>query len=492
MMSFKKMAAMGLLSVSTVLAAGAVALHAVPSTVAYATDVEGSEEEATPTPAVGNEGEATPTPTPAGETKLKETATYDTSCLILEPDVLAGNYIYVAYYSDLEGKKLKSTFVYTKQETMFVLPLGDLKLTKGASFRVYDEITGIDEVELIVVDAQSPKVKVKVSDITEDKLLEALEITVDGTKVTAENIKDYANLTLNIVGVDRLIAEVETADDGTVTVKGVNESLLAEIKLVAKANGKTGYVSYQKGNGAVSQAKFKVSAAPKAPKVTVDYVNGAYVVPKNASYIVTAVDDDGVIAIPAADAKWEAVTAKTTLTVDEILETLATGEGESKVVPTAAAIIVQTPAGNKKMASMPVVYKVEALTALTVAEAADKKSASVKSGEKEVATLAFTTTGVTVTAKVDIAYFDTTKSKWVTLKSGKSTKELPLANDGKAELKIKVLGTKASKTVAGQFGSAEAVIVNNCPAEATPTPTETPEATPTEAPEATPTPTVAP
>ena len=441
-----------LLIIAIALASGGIILHTLPTLTVYA------------------ENETVENPTEK-ETVLWGYPGYASEfgggCLKYNADILTGNYIFAAYYTDAACLKLKSIAVYTAAELgeSHEVPLGDLNLKKGGFFKVYDELTDVSEVKVYEIPPERKpiriNIKVKVEDLSKDTLLEALKITVDNIRITEDNIENFTDFRINETNIASIQINKENGDSFVT----VNNDLLQMLKLNAKAYGCTFSAHYHTEEG-YGYAKFKIPAVPKAPKVTVDYVNGTYILPKDVSYTVTTFDEDGKIMIPEETVKPVETSAKLILSVDEILKASITKSSEEEVdttaIPETAVLIAQTKANNKKQASMQIVYKVKKLDSVVIDVTGDSKDTGlVKVGESEIASLKFTKTGVTITAKADLAYYDKAKNKWVTLKTGKTTKELALANDGKAVLKIKKLGTKASKTTAGQFGSSEAEITNN-------------------------------
>lgn len=431
--SLKKMLAVGLLSTTAVFA-GITAVHWNPVAVAYADTVPGV--------------------TPTGS---------DCYQLVVNTTNLKGNYIYVAYYTDEACTKLKSTTVYTKTELEItegdakkvIVPLGSINLKKGGFIKVYDEITGAKDVKAVEIAAQVPKVKVKVAHADKDTFSEALDVTVGGAKL------DFSKYAISLEG--------EGFEKRDITSDTEANTAWVAMKLAARMNGLTVNITVKektpedgKLQGMPSTGKFKVAAAAKAPKVTIDYVNGKYVLPKDANYIVTSISSDnatkGQITVPTTLTGAVSVAAKTSLGSDEIVGKLNDDDA------TQAAIIVWG-VKKDKMNSVQAVYVVDKLKEITTDDTITKDTtrATYKVGDKEVAKITFSETGISIEAKADLEYVY--MGKPVKLKAGKSTKgELLIAPN--SSIDITVLGTKATKTEDGTFGSKKTPITNKFGVEA--------------------------
>lgn len=374
---------------------------------------------------------------------------YDDGIPYLTIDDVSGNYITVEYYGKPEGaeenKGLKSSVVYTRDELDNMgwrIPLTGLNLKSGASFKVYGENddTKVTPVVIAKQDNATSKLKVKVKDFTRSTLLEVMEISVGGSTITAD-AKYIDKLLINNM-------PVFVEKDGKAVE---NEELLPMLKQQAKIGGGTFYLKYFPSTDTVNlppvEAKFKIAAAPKAPKVTIDYVNGGYTIPGKTSYVIAGVNADGII-LPTVTPI--AVEKKESLTISQIVS------GSAITGATGYAIIVESAAKGAKMGST-IVLKVPELDTLTVSTPSNN-SAELKIGGTKVGTITYTEKGVKIKAdgSKDIMYWNTSKGKFETVKSTKESKEIAFTGT----LRVKVAGTKAKGSTPGAFGSMELPITN--------------------------------
>ena len=389
----------------------------------------------------------------------------------------AGSDIYVVLevLKDKEGTKVSSTHVYPVEEvtvaegettTKFfgaVVDLSFLKASKEAYIRVHGN-SEKDSSDIVTVSPQAKKVAIKYTS-GQETLLKALSI--DKAAPTEEVLAAYEYRTLygsNYSGLKDL-------DKDMVEVAGT--TLVVRSKAVP---------SGEKAAPAGVEVKVKIPAAPKAPKVTIDYAKGTFKLPKNAEaqIIFNEPDTTTRAAGELKSTPWKDLSI-TTGDQALILGLFDETKAEAMVgalTKNGFTLVVRTKAG-KKAASNPAIVLVEGVNTPVQTPGAEEGSVldEVKIGDAKL-TWKVSATDITYTASgADFEYYDAAKSKWVAIKS---TKPVVVKTATSADVKVKVrqAGVKATKTTDGKLPSAALEVTVKAYVAPTPEATPTPETSP--------------
>ncbi len=386
-------------------------------------------------------------------------------------------YVVLEVLKDKEGTKVSSTHVYPveevtvtegESETKFfgaVVDLSFLKASKEAFIRVHGDSEAATS-DVVKVSAQPKKVAIKYTS-GQDTLLKALSI--DKANPTEEILAGYEYRTLYGSNYSAL----KDLDKDMVEVAGT--TLVVRSKAVP--NG-------EKAAPAGVEVKVKIAAAPKAPKVTIDYVKGIFKLPKNAEAQVIFNEPD--TAARAAGDLTATAWKDLTITTGDQAAILGLFD-ETKAEATVAALtksgftlVVRTKAG-KKAASNPAIVRVEGVDSPVQTPGTEEGTVldEVKIGDAKL-TWEVSATGVTYTASgADFEYYNAASSKWVAIKTTKPV-VVKTATAADAKVKVRQAGVKASKTADGKLPSAALEITVKAyvapTPEATPTPTTEPGA----------------
>ena len=389
----------------------------------------------------------------------------------------AGSDIYVVLevLKDKEGTKVSSTHVYPVEEvtvaegettTKFfgaVVDLSFLKASKEAYIRVHGN-SEKDSSDIVTVSPQAKKVAIKYTS-GQETLLKALSI--DKAAPTEEVLAAYEYRTLygsNYSGLKDL-------DKDMVEVAGT--TLVVRSKAVP---------SGEKAAPAGVEVKVKIPAAPKAPKVTIDYAKGTFKLPKNAEaqIIFNEPDTTTRAAGELKSTPWKDLSI-TTGDQALILGLFDETKAEAMVgalTKNGFTLVVRTKAG-KKAASNPAIVLVEGVNTPVQTPGTEEGSVldEVKIGDAKL-TWKVSATDITYTASgADFEYYDAAKSKWVAIKS---TKPVVVKTATSADVKVKVrqAGVKATKTTDGKLPSAALEVTVKAYVAPTPEATPTPETSP--------------
>ncbi|WP_278719533.1 hypothetical protein [Bacteroides caecimuris] len=386
-------------------------------------------------------------------------------------------YVVLEVLKDKEGTKVSSTHVYPVEEipvtegetaTKFfgaVVDLSFLKASKEAYIRVHGD-SEKDSSDIVTVSPQAKKVAIKYTS-GQETLLKALSI--NKAAPTEEVLAGYEYRTLY----GSNYSDLKDLDKDMVEVAGT--TLVVRSKAVT-----TG----EKTAPAGVEVKVKIPAAPKAPKVTIDYVKGIFKLPKNAEaqIIFNEPDTTTRTAGELKSTSWKDLSI-TTGDQAQILGLFEETKAEAMVealTTNGFTLVVRTKAG-KKAASNPAIVLVEGVDTPVQTPGTEEGSVldEVKIGEAKL-TWKTSATGITYTASgADFEYYDSAKSKWVAIKT---TKPLTVKTSTSADVKVKVrqAGVKATKTTDGKLPSAALEVTVKAYVAPTPeaTPTPTPETSP--------------
>ncbi len=386
-------------------------------------------------------------------------------------------YVVLEVLKDKEGTKVSATHVYPVEEvtvaegettTKFfgaVVDLSFLKASKEAYIRVHGD-SEKDSSDIVTVSPQAKKVAIKYTS-GQETLLKALSI--NKAAPTEEVLAGYEYRTLY----GSNYSDLKNLDKDMVEVAGT--TLVVRSKAVT-----TG----EKTAPAGVEVKVKIPAAPKAPKVTIDYVKGIFKLPKNAEAQIIFNEPD-TAARAAGDltpTSWKdlSITTGDQAQILGLFEETKTEAMVEALTTNGFTLVVRTKAG-KKAASNPAIVLVEGVDTPVQTPGTEEGSVldEVKIGDAKL-TWKVSATDITYTASgSDFEYYDVAKSKWVAIKS---TKPVVVKTATSADVKVKVrqAGVKATKTTDGKLPSAALEVTVKAYVAPTPeaTPTPTPETSP--------------
>lgn len=386
-------------------------------------------------------------------------------------------YVVLEVLKDKEGTKVSSTHVYPVEEFTVmegetekkffgaVVDLSFLKASKEAYIRVHGD-SEKDSSDIVTVSPQAKKVAIKYTS-GQETLLKALSI--NKAAPTEEVLAGYEYRTLY----GSNYSDLKDLDKDMVEVAGT--TLVVRSKAVT-----TG----EKTAPAGVEVKVKIPAAPKAPKVTIDYVKGIFKLPKNAEAQIIFNEPD-TAARAAGDltpTSWKdlSITTGDQAQILGLFEETKTEAMVEALTTNGFTLVVRTKAG-KKAASNPAIVLVEGVDTLVQTPGTEEGSVldEVKIDDAKL-TWKVSATDITYTASgSDFEYYDVAKSKWVAIKS---TKPVVVKTATSADVKVKVrqAGVKATKTTDGKLPSAALEVTVKAYVAPTPeaTPTPTPETSP--------------
>lgn len=386
-------------------------------------------------------------------------------------------YVVLEVLKDKEGTKVSSTHVYPVEEFTVmegetekkffgaVVDLSFLKASKEAYIRVHGD-SEKDSSDIVTVSPQAKKVAIKYTS-GQETLLKALSI--NKAAPTEEVLAGYEYRTLY----GSNYSDLKDLDKDMVEVAGT--TLVVRSKAVT-----TG----EKTAPAGVEVKVKIPAAPKAPKVTIDYVKGIFKLPKNAEaqIIFNKPDTAARAAGDLTPTSWKdlSITTGDQAQILGLFEETKTEAMVEALTTNGFTLVVRTKAG-KKAASNPAIVLVEGVDTLVQTPGTEEGSVldEVKIGDAKL-TWKVSATDITYTASgSDFEYYDVAKSKWVAIKS---TKPVVVKTATSADVKVKVrqAGVKATKTTDGKLPSAALEVTVKAYVAPTPeaTPTPTPETSP--------------
>ena len=384
-------------------------------------------------------------------------------------------YVVLEVLKDKEGTKVSSTHVYPveevtvpegESETKFfgdVIDLSFLKASKEAYIRVHGD-SEKDSSDIVTVSPQAKKVAIKYTS-GQETLLKALSI--DKAAPTEEVLAGYEYRTLY----GSNYSDLKDLDKDMVEVAGT--TLVVRSKAVT-----TG----EKTAPAGVEVKVKIPAAPKAPKVTIDYAKGIFKLPKNAEaqIIFNEPDSTARAAGDLTSTPWKdlSITTGDQAQILGLFEETKTEAMVEALTTNGFTLVVRTKAG-KKAASNPAIVLVEGVDTPVQTPGTEEGSVldEVKIGDAKL-TWKVSATDITYTASgADFEYYDAAKSKWVAIKS---TKPVVVKTATSADVKVKVrqAGVKATKTTDGKLPSAALEVTVKAYVAPTPEATPTPETSP--------------
>ena len=380
-------------------------------------------------------------------------------------------YVVLEVLKDKEGTKVSSTHVYPVEEvtvaegettTKFfgaVVDLSFLKASKEAYIRVHGN-SEKDSSDIVTVSPQAKKVAIKYTS-GQETLLKALSI--DKAAPTEEVLAAYEYRTLY----GSNYSDLKDLDKDMVEVAGT--TLVVRSKAVP---------SGEKAAPAGVEVKVKIPAAPKAPKVTIDYAKGTFKLPKNAEAQIIFNEPDTAGELKSTPWKDLSITTGDQALILGLFDETKTEAMVEALTTNGFTLVVRTKAG-KKAASNPAIVLVEGVDTPVQTPGTEEGSVldEVKIGDAKL-TWKVSATDITYTASgADFEYYDAAKSKWVAIKS---TKPVVVKTATSADVKVKVrqAGVKATKTTDGKLPSAALEVTVKAYVAPTPEATPTPETSP--------------
>lgn len=387
---------------------------------------------AAPVVSVYAEGEGDTTTTPSGDSAV--TAKVDYENMILTVSTSDPYFTVDVLKTESDKEKPSKTYTYAGGEGVKI-DLGFLKIKKENILNIYGSSqTDKSKGSIVKIAAQPVKEKFTV-DATKDSLLEALGKT-EADKDTYEWRSSFGSNW----------GDLDTFNFASAKVAGTT--------IVVR---QAAVVEEGKETPAGPEAKIKVPAAPKAPKVTVDYVKD--------SVKVTDKMQIALLGENPVDEETGWVDAGKGMTRAQIVTALKISDEDAAK---AFSIVVRTKANGKKSASMPVIVPIKATSVLTASSETAPDSATVSVGDATVTIKADKTeNGVTFTISGGTATFqyDKGSDKWANITSGTEIKT------SASTIKVRIAPEKEDKKVAGS-GAFASNVVTLTPAveEASPTP----------------------
>lgn len=361
-----------------------------------------------------------------------------------------------------DDSKVSATYTYPVVELGdgkfgAVVDLSFLKVKNDTYFRVRGN-SEEKPTDIKIVSAQQPKFSMKYTP-GKKTLAEALEI--NRTAAKADDLEKYEYRTLygsvfeplNQLDVD---PEANT-DDIFKTLEIAGTTIIVRQAAVndAEANTDAGTAAVV-GAPASPEVKVKIAAAPKAPKVTIDYAKRTIKLPKNAE-LQLITEKDGAATVT----DWVECSA-TAVDQEKILGMFykAGGEGIADADALAAKIEEMTASGftvavrvktnGKKAASNPTILTVKGVETLAqVKDEDDNLTDEVKVGNASLKWKA-TKTGIEYTV-VGSPFEYKDGDRWKALKIGTVTVRGVVTADKQVE--VRVAGVKSTKEKEGVFPS---------------------------------------
>ncbi|MDE7325428.1 MAG: hypothetical protein K2N63_03970 [Lachnospiraceae bacterium] len=326
-------------------------------------------------------------------------------------------YVFLEIFKDpAKTEKASASYVFPTKEGKAVVDLGFYKATKPFGIKVYGTSNMAEKAksDLVTVNAQPGKLSFKVN-TSKPTFLESIEKGKEGRDsltFTAENIVNYSYRSLYATAWDSL----DSFDYETAKIAGTTIVVRKEATETAPAG---------------PEAKIKIAASAKAPKVTVDYLKGTIKVTEKMEIALL-----GSTALVDTDYQQ----ASKNMTIEQIAKNLKADSSQDYT------IAIRTMKTDKKAASMPCFLTIKAVPALT----AEGATATSENGTVTATTVE---NGVKLT-KTGEANFQYDKSgKWVTIEN-----DMVIASA--TSVKVRIAPVKADSKVpgSGSFASAEVTI----------------------------------
>ena len=361
-----------------------------------------------------------------------------------------------------EDSKVSATYTYpvVALDSKFgaVVDLSFLKVKNNSYIRVRGN-SEEKPTDVKTISAQQPKFSMK---YTSGKKTLAEALLIDKAAAKAEDLEKYEYRTLygshfkalNLLDqdpesdTDDLFKALEIAGTTIIVRKAALEDTAAD------ADAGTAAVV---GAPASPEVKVKIAAAPKAPKVTIDYAKGTIKLPKNVQLQLISEADDGTVTVTNwIDCSETAVDQAKILGLfykvgdDGIADADALAAKIAEITASGFTVAVRVKETEKKAASNPTILTVKAVETLEQSKDEDNNPIDeVKVGNASLKWKA-TKTGIEYTVTgAPFEYKD--GEKWKTLKVGTVTVKGAVTAD--KEVEVRAAGVKTAKEKEGTFPS---------------------------------------
>ena len=378
---------------------------------------------------------------------------YESYSLTITP-AEGDNYVFLEVLKKEDDTKPGTIYPYSCKDGTVTIDLSFLKVNKESYLRVWGDKN--DTKVKLTVTAQPGKTKFKYANQTwpvqaEDEAAykeKVVKYYMDSFGITGDAAKaDYEIRSLYGMGWGDLIAKdsdgnVTSTTDMLSTLKVAGGTIMLRQKAVeSKPADESAGTAAVVGVPAGPEAKVKITASAKAPKVTIDYAKGTIKLPKKAEYGV--IDADGnleYVSLPAGGSlapRAILVEVAKKMGLEDTDSSKAASEFIQNAIDEGFNLVVRTN-DEKKGASLPAFIAVKA--APTFEDDGDGKlivKETVDGSEKvtELATYEFDDeNGATVTVKSG-AFEYKDGDKWKKVSSGKAIK-------GKTSLTLRIAGVK--------------------------------------------------
>lgn len=390
--------------------------------------------------AEGAGGSSVGTETTTEGSAYKIELSYEEFIATISADSKASSYVILEVLKENKpDSKVSATYSYpVDDDGSVIVDLSFLKAAKPAYIRVHGDNEAVtDKTKIVTVNQQMGKFSMKYTPGTTDA--EYFKAFVINKKpATAAEIAKYQYRTLYGSNFQPL--------SDFASVKKVAE-IAGTTLVVRKTAVEEADASKENPAGAISpEVKVKVPAAPKAPKVTIDYVKNIVKLPKKVKYAVIK-SDKTLTEFKSAAEKGESLSPADILKNCGISDT-DNDAAASTMLAAGFSVVVYTPADGKKADSVHAIVPIPATAKLAEpVKSDDGKTVTVTIEEGKVyATLTKTDTGYELEAKGGDFAYSLDDNKWTTVKAG-AKKAVNMTRDTDGKLFVKGMGNKASQTL---------------------------------------------
>lgn len=359
--------------------------------------------------------------------KVKGEIDYINYTLTITPKT-GDNYVFLEVLKKEGDTKPGTIYPYPCKAGAVTIDLSFLKAAKPSYIRIWGD-KNTEKVSM-TVSGQPAKSKFKYT-------VKEAPVKDEADDAFAEKLLKYYKDSFGITGTGNYEfkplyghAWSDLADLDLATAKVAGTTLVmreAAVESEAAAEGKPAVV----GAPAGAEVKVKVSAMPKAPKVTIDYTKDTVKLPKKAQYGI--IDANG-------DLKYVDCAAGGAIAPSKILEEVGKAAGKTDTALTeyveagiedGFTLVVRTK-DDKKGVSLPAFVTVKAHPTFTDNESG--KLLGGADGATEIATYKFDDAGVTLTFSAG-GFEYKNGEKWTKITSGRAIK-------GKTSLTLRIAGVK--------------------------------------------------
>ena len=348
-------------------------------------------------------------------------------------------YVTLEVCKDQAGEKEGTKHTY-EFEGELTVDLSFLKASKPSYIRVYGSSEERKASPVYTVNAQPKKISVKYTAGKDLDKAPWAAYSVDKAELKSDaEVAAYEYRTL--YGSD--FYDLDTLDQKTAEVAGTTI-------IVRKAAVTSG--SAVDRAPASAEAKVKIPAAPKAPKVTIDYAKGSIKLPKSVEVQVITTggaiskDNDGTTTwVDATSTAMDQIAILGLFNVKDI----GTTTEATNIAKNGFTLVVRTKAG-KKAASNPAIVPIKKVDSI-VENATENKLTVGEGTSPATLTWEVKNNGVEYTATgASFEYED--NGKWKAIKTGKAVL-VKYSTNAEKKVNVRKAGVKAGKTEPGSFPS---------------------------------------